>query len=1243
MASLEDSDDEEVAPQSVANYFFVDDDESPISFSVLPLHFDDGLKQEVADNAVFLHGTTDGGLQKVYKQVIGWKLVFEDVEPKIMVLSKDKKWISLVKPRNSYYEDTIRTIMITVHLLHFLRKNPQATERSLWEHLRTVFSTFEVRPSHNDAREHVFLMKLFNERDETLANSQLFQGFFMDKPRKRFSEDGQDASDVKQSFIVDDDEDEGPREVDEGPSDDAVNEEQDDNSDLYDSVCAICDNGGNILCCDGPCLRSFHAYKSAGKDSLCRSLGFATAADVELIQNFLCNNCLYKQHQCFCCGKLGSSDKTNGAESDTAIPYKWNGMLICILGSRCCHFFVPYLLCSFQCKQESCKCWHEEVAVYPCVSATCGHFYHPKCVAEWVFPHSESEASEFQTKIIAGESFACPVHKCVVCKQGENKEVKDMQFAMCRRCPKSYHRKCLPRKIAFENNEDIEQRAWDGLLPNRTLIYCLKHHINEELGTPIRNHIIFPQNPETKKRLDLQKRKVKASAEKKSIISSELRKNQVTLKSVKVASSEGNRSNEKVARIVVSQKKEQMSIASSRHERGKYEKTIAGSKIPVEESKRIAPASSSIVAKRPSSFPSIDNEAKARASEIFKQVSSSLSLEDIIRKYPRPSTHSYGSGTRHNIDKSITLGKVEGSVEAIRTALQKLEKGGSVEDAKAVCEPEILRQMIKWRERLRVYLAPFLHGMRYTSFGRHFTNVDKLKQIVDKMQWYVQDGDTVVDFCCGANDFSILMKEKLDSAGKKCNFKNYDIIQPKNDFNFERRDWMTVKPHELPTGSKLIMGLNPPFGVKAALANKFIDHALKFKPKLVILIVPKETERLDKKQSKYDLIWEDSQSLSGKSFYLPGSVDVNDNQLEQWNLSPPPLYLWSRDDWTVKHKRIAARQGHIVEDQGPPFGKEILSEKLVYSLPAEDHMEAEILVRDATLEEKKARDENHKSSDSTKRKISPGHASTVSRKRRRKKKGQAQEERKNNVELSDMSISPDQNRNTPSHLPLEPSSVAPPERDSHFTSGVEFSVKAGGNDISKNLVNDNIDDIARKYTSPAAGENMFNRNQHSWQSGGVGHYDYGAQTAEIRPTHHDNRDPLSMNTYFNEIHRYGTSSESDIRAQIRLYGSQDQNEWLQRDRNSMVVSDAGFRHSHLYTPPSYGPALSVMDRYAPHLDMTNYARPISQVPFGQFPGRSDPYDYNIHGARRDQANFPGFPPGPHSSSTGRGNSGGWID
>lgn len=42
---------------------------------------------------------------------------------------------------------------------------------------------------------------------------------------------------------------------------------------------------------------------------------------------------------------------------------------------------------------------------------------------------------------------------------------------------------------------------------------------------------------------------------------------------------------------------------------------------------------------------------------------------------------------------------------------------------------------------------------------------------------------------------------------------------------------------------KQIMGLNPPFGVNAALANKFIDKALEFKPKLLILVVPRETVR----------------------------------------------------------------------------------------------------------------------------------------------------------------------------------------------------------------------------------------------------------------------------------------------------------------------------------------------------------------------------------------------------------------
>ncbi|GLJ12890.1 hypothetical protein SUGI_0199900 [Cryptomeria japonica] len=113
----------------------------------------------------------------------------------------------------------------------------------------------------------------------------------------------------------------------------------------------------------------------------------------------------------------------------------------------------------------------------------------------------------------------------------------------------------------------------------------------------------------------------------------------------------------------------------------------------------------------------------------------------------------------------------------------------------------------------------------------------KLKEVVERLHWYVQDNNMIVDFCCEDNNF-LLMKAKLDQSEKKCFFKNFDIIQPKDDFEFEKRDWITVQTDEFATGSRLIMGLNLPFGIQACLANKFIEKALEFKPKLVILIIP---------------------------------------------------------------------------------------------------------------------------------------------------------------------------------------------------------------------------------------------------------------------------------------------------------------------------------------------------------------------------------------------------------------------
>jgi hypothetical protein len=39
-------------------------------------------------------------------------------------------------------------------------------------------------------------------------------------------------------------------------------------------------------------------------------------------------------------------------------------------------------------------------------------------------------------------------------------------------------------------------------------------------------------------------------------------------------------------------------------------------------------------------------------------------------------------------------------------------------------------------------------------------------------------------------------------------------------------------------------------------------------------------------------------------------VDHSDKTVEGWNASAAPLYLWSRPDWTVKHKKVAEERNH---------------------------------------------------------------------------------------------------------------------------------------------------------------------------------------------------------------------------------------------------------------------------------------------------------------------------------------------
>ncbi|KAK9072256.1 hypothetical protein SSX86_008689 [Deinandra increscens subsp. villosa] len=223
-------------------------------------------------------------------------------------------------------------------------------------------------------------------------------------------------------------------------TEDIVYEKEDE---LFETVCAICDNGGHLICCEGKCFRSFHATPDTeeAQDSVCET---ACLTSEELEKPYECENCKYSLHQCFVCAELGSSDESSKTE------------------------------------------------VFRC-SATCRHFYHPRCVAKLLSKKDKAKQRALKEKIAAGEPFTCPAHKCVVCKKPENVKVEGMQFAICRRCPKAYHMKCLPSNIMFDHlaGDDDEIRGWIGLfIKSRALIYCLEHKMDPELGTPARPIIV---------------------------------------------------------------------------------------------------------------------------------------------------------------------------------------------------------------------------------------------------------------------------------------------------------------------------------------------------------------------------------------------------------------------------------------------------------------------------------------------------------------------------------------------------------------------------------------------------------------------------------------------------------------------------------------------------------------------------------------------------------------------------------
>ncbi|KQJ96325.1 uncharacterized protein LOC100832660 isoform X2 [Brachypodium distachyon] len=470
---FDDDDDADPHFTAVDKYHFENGMQEPVSLSVLPLKFDEIDEVACLDSTkVDLHGFADNGLHTVHAKVVAWRVGFDYEQPKITVLSSEGYWIELLKPRKCY-EKTVRSVLISVQMLHFVKKWPRKENRSLLNHLCEVFNKFDIKPSERDLKKQHSIIKFFAERDPTLMKSKILQRIMENTPRKTKKGVGAterlvaSSSDDEEDLDNDDDDyndkddnsdDDSSCNNDYNDGDDNSNDDSsfkdddsDDDGDIdkdddtgTDNLCAMCDNGGKLLSCEGRCKRAFHPREKDGRESNCDTLGFSSA-QLQEIGHYLCKNCEFQQHQCFKCEDLEPSDGPNAK-------------------------------------------------VFQCYKACCGHFYHPSCIAKLLEPHDNDGACELEKRIAAGMAFTCPAHWCSKCGKMEDHTEIPLWLAVCRRCPISYHKKCLPRNISFEDFEEKDGRksirAWH--LDDRIIIYCRQHEIEDKIGTPRRDHIKLP-------------------------------------------------------------------------------------------------------------------------------------------------------------------------------------------------------------------------------------------------------------------------------------------------------------------------------------------------------------------------------------------------------------------------------------------------------------------------------------------------------------------------------------------------------------------------------------------------------------------------------------------------------------------------------------------------------------------------------------------------------------------------------
>ncbi|KAI3425357.1 hypothetical protein D9Q98_009121 [Chlorella vulgaris] len=686
----------------------------------------------------------------------------------------------------------------------------------------------------------------------------------------------------------------------------------------FDTQCALCDDGGSLLACDGPCMRSFHTDAGEGK---CNVLGLP--ADMcELLstscsETFLCPNCLAGVHQCF------------------------------------------------KCKEEG----RAGIEVLKCINASCGRHYHPECGG---FAPGEPFVCPLH------KCRACGQHgdAAAADKQGELVPCRRCPKAYHRRClPDRLPRYRLggagPRVWLADYDE--EQGAWlDGV--EQSLMYCLKHRLGDNgqalFELPSLNRFGKKQQRASYPlvRPDLRRAALLHYAEqyrhlassRRLLAEENARQERIRLtRAASVEAASGSESEEDqplAARAAARRRQRKLAEATaaaaparigSKQQSPHTTRKLGGDGQAAGPAGGKASAAHRAVAAAAASgnsnAPSDVTEdaagaealseatqdaagapearagggggeevlqrspaARARVNELaaalehLLQVPGRRSRQDRLRRLlqeaenePQLTKDSVWQATRrpepyrHPMKKTIDEAKLQAMESSVQYAVSRQLSNAELMQ---LLDASACRSLLAHYDDLTMVLAPYLHGDRYSSYGRHFTSPSLLHKTADRLAMFLRSGDQVVDFSCGENYFVPYLKKLCLRQGIALRGRSYDIILAKDNTDFVLKSWLDTHPDDrdgrerFAPPAQLCMCLNPPFGKNNILADRFVAQAAHFKPRLIALIVPPSVHI----PKGYQVVYENSKLCRGEEFYVPGCTH------RSWNKVPPVLRIMMR-------------------------------------------------------------------------------------------------------------------------------------------------------------------------------------------------------------------------------------------------------------------------------------------------------------------------------------------------------------